>query len=110
RRLRCRAARAAADRLDLDLRQPAAIPVVALVAGALAVLADPDLLAEHVVEDAGRHRRRGRQIRGALAAGHQDARLEGLAGLRLEAVDEQPLALLDAVLLAADGDDRVAHT
>src|SRR5207248_6951024 len=82
---------------------------VPLVARALPVLADPHLLAEHVVDDARRHRRRGREVGLAVAADEQDARLEGLPGLRLDAVHEEPLALLDAVLLAADGDDRVAH-
>ena len=35
--------------------------------------------------------------------------VERLPLVELQAVDEQPLALPDAVLLAADGDDRVAH-
>src|SRR5207237_288954 len=82
-------------------RQPAAEAGVPLVARALPVLADLHLLAEHVVDDARRHRRRGREVGLAVAADKQDARLEGLPGLRLDAVHEEPLALLDAVLLAA---------
>ena len=38
----------------------------------------------------------------ALAADEQHRRMEGLAVGEREVVDEQPLALLDAVLLAAD--------
>ena len=84
--------------------------VVPLVPGALLVLADPDLLAELVPDDARGHRRRRREIGRAVAADEQDARLEGLALVDLEAVDEQPLALVDAVLLTAETDDRVtAH-
>ena len=45
----------------------------------------------------------------AVAADKKHARIERLPLVRLQVVDEQPLALLDAVLLAADGDDRVAH-
>src|SRR5205085_1559414 len=43
-----------ADRLDLDLREPAAEAGVLLVPGLRLVLADPDLLAEHVADYAGR--------------------------------------------------------
>ena len=51
----------------------------------------------------------GRDLRLPVAAGEQHGRRERRAVLEREAVDEQPLALADAVLLAADGDDRVAH-
>src|SRR5258708_1356343 len=101
--------RGAADRLDLDLRQAAAVAVVLPVARALLVLADPDLLAELMAEHAGRHGRRRREVGRPVAADQEDARREGLALTRRELVDEQPLALSDAVLLTADGDDRVAH-
>src|SRR5579864_5230003 len=50
-----------ADRLDLDLRQAAAVAVVLAVARPAAVLADAHLVAEHVADDAGRHRDRGRE-------------------------------------------------
>ena len=66
-----------------------------------AVLADPDLLAEHVLDDACRDRGLRLQVDGfSVAADEEDCRLERLAGLRLDAVDEQPLARLDTVLLA----------
>ena len=51
----------------------------------------------------------GRDLRLAVAAGEEHRRRERRAVLEREAVDEQALALADAVLLAADGDDRVAH-
>src|SRR5207248_3216941 len=63
-----------------------------------------------VIDHAGGHRRRRRELGVPVAPDQQDARVEGLAGVRLDPVHEQPLALLDAVLLAADGDDRVAHS
>src|SRR5262249_22896544 len=98
-----------ADGLDLDLRQARAKAVVPAIARAAAVLADPHLLAELVADDARRDGRRRRELGLAVAAGEKHLRVEGLALLGLQAVDEQPLALLDAVLLAPDGDDRVAH-
>src|SRR5947208_7841091 len=49
-------------------------------------------------------------MRRAVAADEQDAQLDRRALVGAQAVDEQPLALLDAVLLAAETDDRVgAH-
>jgi hypothetical protein len=83
---------------------------VPLVAGAPAVLADPDLLAQLVPDDACGDGRRRREIGRSVAAYEQDARLDGRALVLAQPVDEQPLALLDAVLLAAEADDRVrAH-
>src|SRR5439155_2363500 len=55
--LRLRGALRGPDRLDLDPRQLAAVAGVLLVAGAPAVLTDPDLLAELVPDDARGHRR-----------------------------------------------------
>ena len=81
---------------------------MALVAILGPVLADPDLLAEDVADNARRHLRPRRERPGAVAADEQHARLEGLALVRADAVDEQPLALADDVLLPAHGDDRVA--
>src|SRR5206468_12139081 len=101
--------RRTADRLDLDLRQAAAEAGVPLVPGPPLVLADANLLAELVAHDAGGHGRRRREIGAAVAADEQDARIERLALVRLESVHEEALPLLDAVLLTADGDDRVAH-
>src|SRR5882724_11122140 len=65
-----------ADRLDLDLREMAAVAVVPLVAGALLVLADADLLAERVPDDDRGDRQLAVQLV-ALAA-HEHCRLEGL--------------------------------
>ena len=45
----------------------------------------------------------------AVAADEQDGRRERRAVLLAQAVDEQPLALADAVLLAGNLDDRVGH-
>jgi hypothetical protein len=101
----------ATDRLDLDLRQRRAKTCVAAVAGALLVLADADLRPTLLADDAdgdGHPFRRDRDV--AVAADEQHLRREGGAVVELHAVDEQPLALTDAVLLAADGDDRVAHS
>src|SRR5205085_3206161 len=99
-----------ADRLDLDPGQPAAVAGVLLVARAAAVLADADLLAELVADDARGDGRGRREIRRAVAADQQDARLNSRTLGGAQAVDEQPLALSDAVLLAAQTDDRVgAH-
>src|SRR4029077_1128727 len=107
---RLRSALGGADRLDLDPCQLAPVAGVLLVARAPAVLPDADLLAELVPDDTGGHGRGGREIRRAAAAYQQDARLEGRALVRTQAVDEQPLAFGDAVLLAAETDDRVgAH-
>src|SRR3954451_4654233 len=102
-------ARAGADRLDLDLRQARAEAGVLAVAGALLVLADPDLLAELVADDARRDGDRRREVGLAVAADEQHLRAERLALVGLEPVHQQPLALLDAVLLATESDDRVAH-
>ena len=72
------------------------------VAGLRAVLADADLLAERRADDPRRHLRLRRELEGAVAAEHQHLRMEGLALLRRQAVDEQALAFLDAVLLTAE--------
>src|SRR5581483_6698478 len=79
------------------------------VAGAPAVLADADLVAEHVADDAGSHRRRRLEIGLAVAGDEEHAGIERLPFVELEVLDQQPLALADAVLLASDGNDRVAH-
>src|ERR671931_785351 len=98
-----------ADRLDLDLRQGRPEAGVPPVARLWPVLADPDLVAAHVADDPRRHEAGLRaQVGLAVAADEQDVRRERLAFGGAEPVDEQPLSLVDAVLLAADGDDRVA--
>ena len=64
---------------------------------------------ELVADDRGRHLRVfGDELGRAVAADEQDVGVEGLALVPAEAVDEEPLALVDAVLLAAECDDRVA--
>src|SRR5919197_1288474 len=98
-----------ADRLDLDLRQGRPEAGVPPVARLWPVLADPDLVAAHVADDPRRHEAGLRaQVGLVVAANEQDVRSERLAFGGAEPVDEQPLSLVDAVLLAADGDDRVA--
>src|SRR4051794_28353756 len=104
--LRSSAAGALADRVDLDLRQAGAETGVLLVAGAALVLADPDLVALDVADDG-----RGDRDAGAVAVGdEQQVGREALALVRLQAIDQQLLALLDAVLLATDFDDCVGHS
>src|SRR5581483_3018998 len=81
------------DGLDLDPRQPAAMPVVTAVAGPLLVLPDADLLAQLVADDARGDRGRRREVGVAVAADEQDVRIERLPLVELQAVDEEPLAL-----------------
>ena len=78
-----------------------------LVAALRLVLSDPHFLAEDVTDDARGHLRLGREVDLPVAAEHEQRRMEGLPFVGLDAVDEQPLALLDAVLLASDLDDCV---
>src|SRR6478609_5301866 len=101
----------AADRLDLDLRQSGTESRVALVAGALLVLADANLRAALLTDDLDRdgHVLRGER-RCAVTADEQHVRRERLAVLGCEPVDEQALTFADAILLATEGDDCVAHT
>ena len=74
------------------------------------VLADANLGAAALAEHARRHGHiAGRELRLTVAADEEHGGRERLAVLGVDAVDEQALALVDAVLLAADGDDRVAH-
>src|SRR5581483_5643032 len=84
---------------DLHARRGGAEAVVALVAGAALVLADADLRAAlvrvHLHRDGG--------------VAEQDVRAERPALVRLQAVDDQRLALADAVLLPSETDDRVVH-
>ena len=82
---------------------------MALVARLRLVLADPHLRPAHVTDDLRAHRRARRQLAVALAADEEDVRLERLALLAVEPVHEQRLALVDDVLLSAEGDDRVVR-
>ena len=72
---------------------------MALVAGALAVLADPDLRAALVADD----------LRGHVdaVASEQHIRNERAAFVGVQAVDDERLAVANAVLLVADSDDCV---
>src|SRR5439155_11873567 len=71
-----------ADRLNLDLGEPAAVPTAAAVAGSAAVLPDQDLLAENVRGHLGRHllalQLRVAQLRIAFAGEEQEFRVERL--------------------------------
>ena len=83
---------------------------MAPVAGLGTVLADPDLVPEDMPDDASRdgHALR-REIGLAVSPDEEHAGMERLSLGRPDPVHENPLALLDAVLLAADGHDCVAH-
>src|SRR5439155_22358472 len=87
---------------DLETRGRRAEAVVAAVAGAAPVLADPDLRAALVREHLRGHRHAG--------VTEEDVRVECLALVGLHAVYDEVLALADAVLLATETDDRVVHT
>src|SRR5262245_45516202 len=109
-RLRRRARLLRADRLDLDLGQRGAEAGVTPVTGPLTVLADADLRPAALPDHARGHRDvLRRKLRLAVAADEQDRRRKRLPVLGIDAIDEQALTLADAVLLPADGDDRVAH-
>src|SRR5262249_32085432 len=76
------------------------------------VLEHADLLAAQMLDDLCRDRTRellGIGLDG-VAAGHQNLGGEALTGLHRLPVDQQLLALLDLVLLAAYLDDRVHPT
>src|SRR5581483_5137638 len=92
--------RGAAER-DLDARHRRTEARVALVAGPPPVLADANLRAALVRHDPRRH---------GPAVAEEDVRRERLALVGADAVDEQRLALADAVLLAADTGDGVVHS
>src|SRR5262249_41380812 len=97
--LRGRAPRGARSERDLETRRRGAEAVMALVAGAAAVLAHHDLRAALVAE----------HPRGHLRVAEQHDRLEALAFLGGDAIDDERLAVADAVLLVAELDDRVVH-
>src|SRR6476619_1501552 len=99
----------AADRLDRDPGQLRAVPARLAVAALRLELEDPDLLAAQVLDDL--HRDGALELRTVgdhlIAARHQDVGREGVAGGMRLPVDEELLALLDPVLLAADLDHRI---
>jgi hypothetical protein len=91
------------DRLDLYLREPAAMPDVLAVALLRLVLPDQDLVAEEVLDEPRCHLHAlRRQLRVAVSTEKEDVRVERLRLVVGQAVDEQALTLLDAVLLAAE--------
>src|SRR5690242_3822511 len=99
----------AADRLDRDPGQLRPMPARPLVAALRLELEHLDLLAPQMLDDL--HRDGALEL-GAVgdhvvAARHQDVGRERLAGGMRLPVDEELLALLDPVLLAADLDDRI---
>src|SRR5205823_9306834 len=94
--LRRRGALRGAER-ELHARGRRAVAVVTLVARTPAILADPDLRAALVGDDGRRHR----------AVAEEHVGLEALAGLRPQTIDDERLAVADAVLLVAESDDRV---
>src|SRR6185437_11630046 len=99
----------AADRLDRDPGQLRAVPARLAVAALRLELEDPDLLAAQVLDDL--HGDGALELRTVgdhlVAARHQDVGREGVAGGMRLPVDEELLALLDPVLLAADLDHRI---
>src|SRR5262245_10678305 len=83
---------------------------MAAVAGALLVLADADLRPLRVTEHLRRHGTVGPiELCAPVSADEQDGRGERRALVLLQAVDEQPFAFADAVLLSGNLDDRVGH-
>src|SRR5918911_425351 len=100
------------DLRDPDPRQLLPMPLRALVAALGLELEDADLLAPLVPDDLGAHS----DLRQALAvedgvrrAQEHGLQCDGRAGLVGQALDEERLPLLDAVLLPAGLDDCVVH-
>src|SRR3954454_2812723 len=94
------------DRRDPQPREVLAVARAALVA-ALGLELDHAQLRPALVPDD--LRRDGTAVHGVVAHGEQGLEIDGAPGVAGQALDEQGLALLDAVLLAAGLDDRVAH-
>src|SRR5579884_2133305 len=86
---------------DAHARRRRPEPVVAPVARSPLVLADPDLRATAVRDDGCRH--------GDAVAAEEHIRRERLARFCRQPVHGDRLALANAVLLAAQTDDRVVH-
>ena len=79
------------------------MPGVPSITGALLVLADVDLLAESAPQHRCGHLRALRRELGLpVPTDEEDVRVERLCLVMRESVDEQPLSLLDAVLLAPE--------
>src|SRR5438128_4332511 len=98
------------DVRDLDLGEILAVPGAASVAALGLELEHAQLRAAHVREDLGGHLHRSQGLLiedRLLGAQHQRFERDLAALLCSHTLDEQPLSLLDAVLLAAGSNDRV---
>src|SRR3954463_3958402 len=101
---------AIADLRDLDAGQLLAVPRAPLVAPLGLELEDAELLAADVLDDLGADAHAAPAVGvedGVLGAVQNGLELHGGARRVGQALDEQRLTLLDAVLLAAGLDDRV---
>ena len=87
--------------MDLDLRETGSESGLAPIARLRPALADSDLVPQNVPDDPGRHLGRWRQGGLSVASQKENIRLEGLAFFGPEPVDNQPLPLANAILLAA---------
>src|SRR4051812_26127473 len=101
---------AIADLRDLNAGELLAVPGPPLVAALGLELEHAELLAADVLDDLGPHADVAEALRvedGVVGAEQDRLQLHARARLVGEALDEEGLALLDAVLLAAGLDDRV---
>src|SRR5918995_240853 len=98
---------------DAEPRELLAVARAAPVAALGLELEHAQLLAALVADDLGLHRRGGQlggvEHRVAVAGQQQRGQLHGGAGIVGQALDQQGLPLLDAVLLTAGLDDCVGH-
>src|SRR4051812_14715817 len=98
---------------DAEPRELLAMPRAAAVAALGLELEHPQLLAALVADDLGRHGRLRELVdvehRIPVAGQQERDQVNGGAGLVGQALDEQGLPLLDAVLLTAGLDDCVGH-
>src|SRR5215218_3954889 len=100
------------DLRDPDPRELLAVALGALVAALGLELEDADLLAPLVPDDFGAHRGLGQAVTvedGVRRAHEHRLEVDGRARLACEALDEERLPLLHAVLLPAGLDDCVIH-
>src|SRR5437660_881316 len=107
---RRRLARQQLHLLDLEPRQLRAVPLGALVAALRLELEDPDLVAALVAghDRLDLHLRElGRLEHRVVARDPERLERDRLSRLRGQAVDDERVTLLDAVLLSADSDDCV---
>src|SRR6476469_7270971 len=103
----------AGDACDLEAGQLLAVTLALAVAGLVLVLEDVDLGTLLVPHDLRRHRHLGQRLGvggDLLTVDEQQRRqLDGRAGLRGEAVDDDDVAHRDLLLAAASLHDRVHH-